>query len=71
MSVENGNAKGKMYDGQRSFGFLKHDEGFDVFFHTNDLRRSGIDNVSAGDRVTVEYEDAPKGPKATRILLAD
>jgi CspA family cold shock protein len=71
MSSENGNATVKMFDGQRGYGFCKHDENFDVFFHLNDLRRSGLDDISAGTRVYVEHVDAEKGPKAKSIRLAD
>lgn len=67
---ENGNAKVKMFDLQRGFGFLRADEDFDIFVHVSTLRECGIDTLHPGDRVIVQFVDAPKGPKATRISLA-
>jgi CspA family cold shock protein len=71
MSVsENGNARVKMYDSGRGWGFCRTDEGVDIFVHFSVLRESGIDTLKVGERVIVEYAESPKGPKATSILLA-
>jgi cold shock protein len=72
MSVStNGNAKVKMFDLQRGFGFLRADEDFDIFVHVSALQAAGIDSLSPGTRVNVEFTDTPRGPKATKIALAD
>jgi cold shock CspA family protein len=73
VSTENGNAKVKMYDAARGWGFLKADEGFDCFLHSTVLRECcGVDSLSPGDRITiVEFVEAERGPKATKVALAD
>lgn len=70
VSTENGNARVKMYDQQRGWGFCRTDQGVDIFVHFSVLRQCGVDTLKAGERINVEYDESPKGPKATKISLA-
>lgn len=72
VSTENGNAKVKMYDAARGWGFLRADEGFDAFVHASTVEAAGISALSPGDRVTIlEFVEAERGPKATKIAATD
>ena len=58
----------KFYDPGRGFGFVVPDDGgAEVFVHESALSRSGLDDLQAGQRVSVWAEDAPRGPQATEV----
>ena len=58
----------KFYDPARGFGFVVPDDGgAEVFVHQSALSRSGLDDLQAGQRVSVWAEDAPRGPQATEV----
>lgn len=62
----------KFYSTDSKYGFIKPDDGSkDVFFHQNDLIKSGIENIKKNQKV--EYLPATKGEKvyATDIRRLD
>lgn len=45
----------KTFDADRGFGFITRDDGAgDVFVHISAIRRAGIDEIFAGDRLSFE-----------------
>lgn len=55
----------------RNFGFISRDgEDKDLFFHANELKGVGFDELNVGDKVTFEVADSPKGPNATNVSRA-
>lgn len=60
----------KWFEPERGFGFISPDGGGkDVFVHITALRRSGLDQLDAGQRVRVEVVDGKRGQEAERITL--
>ena len=62
----------KFYSADSKYGFIKPDDGLkDVFFHENDLKKSGIENITTNQKV--EYEVASKKEKvfAVNIKIID
>jgi len=52
----------------KGFGFIKPDDGSkDVFVHINALKRSGISEIEAGERV--EFETAARGDKIEAVEI--
>ena len=52
----------------RGFGFITVDgEEKDLFFHSNELRGVSYEELRAGDRVSFEKGESPKGPNATNV----
>jgi len=52
----------------KGFGFITIDgEEKDLFFHRNELKGVGYEELREGDRVSFEKADSPKGPSATGV----
>ena len=58
----------KFNDPGRDFGFVVPDDGgVEVFVHESGLSRSGLDDLRAGQRMSVWAEGATHGPQATQV----
>jgi len=61
----------KWFDSGKGYGFITPSSGgLDVFVHASELRKSGVDKVNEGDKVSFEIKKGPKGSAATNIILA-
>jgi len=62
----------KFYSTNSKYGFIKPDDGSkDVFFHENDLKKSGIEEIQKNQKI--EYELNVKGQKtfASKVKILD
>jgi CspA family cold shock protein len=59
----------KWFDPKKGFGFITREEPEkDVFFHSTDARKSGIDDeLEGGERVSFVLAPTPRGTKAVHI----
>lgn len=53
----------------RGFGFIKSDDGQDLFFHSSELQGVSFDSLKEGQSVEFEKGQGTKGPKAVNIKL--
>ena len=51
----------------RGFGFIRADQGRDVFFHRSAVVDGNFDLLREGDEVTYELENSPRGPRAKNV----
>jgi CspA family cold shock protein len=52
----------------KGFGFISVDgEEKDLFFHTSELKGVTFEELQAGDKVSFEKAESPKGPNAVNI----
>lgn len=51
----------------RGFGFIRSEEGSEVFFHRSSLQGLNFDSLKEGDTVEFEVENGPKGPRASAV----
>lgn len=71
----NGRVSGivKFFNPDKGYGFIRRDGGQDVFVHANELRRSGIVDLTpiiTGAKLEFDVEQVEKkGPKAINIML--
>ncbi len=55
----------------RGFGFIAQEGGEkDLFFHSNELKNVQFDELRAGDIVTFEVANGPKGLNAINVNKA-
>ena len=54
----------------RGFGFIKVDDGPDVFFHRSHVRDVSFDALEEGVPVEFERADSDKGPRATWVKVS-
>ncbi len=56
----------------RGFGFIKAEEGADLFFHRNDLEGVEFNSLQAGQEVEFEKSEGRDGrPSAVKVKLTD
>jgi CspA family cold shock protein len=54
----------------RGFGFIRGDDGKEVFFHRSGLGAADYDNLSEGDVVEYHVSESPRGPRAENVRQA-
>ena len=60
--------KVKWFNDQKGFGFIMSDQnGKDVFVHHTVIEGSGFKTLQENETVEYEFEDGPKGMKATKV----
>lgn len=62
----------KWFNNTKGFGFISPDEGGqDLFVHYSDVQMQGYRNLVQGQRVSYAFNDGPKGPAATQVVVLD
>ena len=51
----------------RGFGFIRGDDGKEVFFHRSGMNGSDYDNISEGDTVEYVIQEGPRGARAEHV----
>jgi cold shock protein len=51
----------------RGFGFIRSNDGQEIFFHRSSLQQLNFDGLKEGDAVEFELERGEKGPRATAV----
>ena len=60
--------KVKWFNDQKGFGFIFSDStGKDIFVHHSVIEGSGFKTLQENETVEYEFEDGPKGAKATKV----
>ena len=56
----------KWFSGQKGYGFIRQDEGDDVFVHVNSLA-PGVATLSENQTVEFDVTEGRKGPQAVNV----
>jgi len=59
----------KWFNPQKGYGFIRQDQGPDVFVHFSAIQGSGYRVLEEGQRVEFEVERTPKGLRAVKVKL--
>jgi cold shock protein len=57
----------KMFNKEKGYGFIRTEDGRDVFFHHSSILMDGYKTAEAGEAVTFEVEESERGPRAKDI----
>lgn len=55
----------KRWLGLRGYGFIKADDGTEVFVHNSEIQ--GKSSLTEGEKVEFEIQSSPKGPRAINV----
>ncbi len=61
----------KSFNNAKGYGFIECENGPDVFVHYTASVADGYRTLHAGDRVTFEIVQGPKGPQAASVVIVD
>jgi cold shock protein len=57
----------KWFDPNRGYGFIRPEQGEDVFVHISAVQASGLPTLQDGQAVEFDIEQGRKGPQATNL----
>lgn len=60
----------KWFNERKGYGFIKQDDGSDIFVHYTGIAGTGFRSLNEGDRVTFDIEEGEKGPAAVNVTTA-
>lgn len=63
--------KVKNFNNGKGFGFIKTEEGKDLFFHYSELQMEGFKTVNPGQTVEFEVIETEKGLRAVNIKIVE
>lgn len=59
----------KWFNNQKGYGFIKSDEGNDIFVHYSSIESDGYKSLQEGQRVRFEVDRGLKGPAAVNVRI--
>jgi cold shock protein len=57
----------KWFDPNRGYGFIRPEQGEDVFVHISAVQASGLQTLQDGQAVEFDIQPGRKGPQATNL----
>ena len=60
----------KWFNDAKGFGFLRMDDGKEVFVHYSAITDQGFKSLKEGDSVRFDVVEGPKGPQAANVVKA-
>jgi len=57
----------KWFNNAKGYGFIRRDDGPDVFVHYSQIEGNGFRTLQQGQEVAYELKDGPKGPFAAEV----
>jgi CspA family cold shock protein len=57
----------KWFNGKKGYGFIKQDDGNELFVHYSSIDMPGFKTLFEGDKVNFEVEKTDRGPQAVNV----
>lgn len=61
----------KWFNDTKGFGFIRAEDGSDVFVHHSEIRSEGYRSLKEGQKVEFDLARGDKGNKATNVRVLD
>jgi CspA family cold shock protein len=61
----------KWFNDNKGFGFIKQENGPDIFVHYSEVKGDGFRTLNEGDEVEFDLVQGEKGPKAANVRKLD
>ncbi len=61
----------KWFDNKKGFGFIKREEGDDVFVHYTAIKGEGFKTLQQDEKVSFDIVQGPKGLQAANVLKVE
>jgi CspA family cold shock protein len=61
----------KWFDGKKGYGYITEDGGKDIFVHYTAIKMQGFKTLKAGQKVSFEVKNTPKGLQADNVVLEE
>ena len=61
--------KVKWFNEKKGYGFIRTDDGKEVFVHFSAIQGEGFKSLQEGDGVECEVTKGPKGPQAANVKV--
>ncbi len=58
----------KWFDNKKGYGFIKREDGDDIFVHYSAIKGDGFKTLNQDEKVSFELVDGPKGLQASNVL---
>ena len=63
--MENGTVK--WFNDKKGYGFIRQDEGREIFVHYSSINDSGFKTLAEGEAVSFDVEESQRGPVAKNV----
>lgn len=61
----------KWFDNKKGYGFIKREEGDDVFVHYTAIKGDGFKTLQQDEKVEFDIIQGPKGLQAANVLTVE
>ncbi len=58
----------KWFNNTKGYGFIRQDDGTDIFVHFSAIQAEGYKTLQQGQKVSYEVGDGPKGLQAEKVV---
>ncbi len=57
----------KWFNDKKGYGFIRQEEGREIFVHYSSINQQGFKTLSEGEPVSFEIEESQRGPVAKNV----
>ena len=61
----------KWFNDKKGYGFIKEEEGRDIFVHFSSITMPGFKTLAEGEEVSFDVEESDRGPVAKNVVKSE